>query len=543
VIGQETVKSNPSGEQADTTYYEEWVNPTDAKKMLKALGIIDIEQPINTLSGGQKKRVALARTLLHPTDVLLLDEPTNHLDSQMIEWLEEYLQTYKGCILLVTHDRYFLDNVTNRIIEIDQGHIYGYDSNYEGYLKLKCEREEMELATDDKRRNLLRNELKWVMRGAQARSTKQKARLQRFEELKNTKGPRQKEALEMESVASRLGKKTIEIHHIAKSYGNHTIIQDFDYTFLRNERVGIVGTNGCGKSTLLKLLVGELQPDSGYIEYGETIRIGYLGQEPESISPDIRVIDSVKDIAEYLPTASGRISASKMCERFLFTPDMQYTLVGKLSGGERRRLYLLHVLMQAPNVLILDEPTNDLDIETLNVLEDYLDYFEGIIIVVSHDRYFLDRIVGRIFAFESDGLQQYEGGYTEYYWKHQERYGAFLSLEEEQAKRTEAASVQKPSDSELEKKEAVRDAWKQHSSKLKFTYKEQREYETIDDDIAKLEEQIEQLETEIQISATDFVALAKYTAQKEELEQALDEKMERWVYLNDLAEQIEADKK
>lgn len=499
----------------------------EAKKILQELGLDNYSQGLDTLSGGQKKRAALARTLLLPADVLLLDEPTNHLDSQMIEWLETYLQAYKGCILLVTHDRYFLDNVTKRIVELKQGHIYSYDTDYAGYLELKCQREEMELATDDKRRNLLRNELKWVMRGAKARSTKQKARLQRFEELKNTKGPQERENIQLESVTSRLGKKTIELHDISKSYGEVSVISHFNYNFLRNERIGIVGTNGCGKSTLLKMIVGQLQPDTGYIEQGETIRIGYLSQEPKSIPANMRVIDSVKEIAEYLPTASGRITASKMCERFLFTPDMQYTQVGKLSGGELRRLYLLHVLMSAPNVLVLDEPTNDLDIETLDVLEDYLDHFEGIVIVVSHDRYFLDRIVGRIFAFESDGLRQYEGGYTEYYWKHKEIYGqAEENVDNSKASDKKDASGKTKS-------------WKQPNTKLKFSYKEQREFETIDDDIAALETQIAETEELIIKSATDFVKLEKYTNQKEELEQALEEKMERWVYLNDLAEQME----
>ena len=532
-VREEVNDTAEAGEES----YTEWVNPTDAKRLLAKLDIVDTAQLLDTLSGGQKKRVALAKALLYPTDVLLLDEPTNHLDSQMIEWLEGYLQSFPGTILLITHDRYFLDNVTNRIVELEQGHIYSYDTDYAGYLDYKCQREEMALATDDKRRNLLRNELKWVMRGAKARSTKQKARLQRFEELKNTAGVSKQETIELESMASRLGKKTIALHDISKTYENKAILSHFNYHFVRNDRVGIVGSNGCGKTTLLKLITGELLPDTGFIEQGETIRIGYLSQEPAFIAKDIRVIDSVKEIAEYLPTANGRISASKLCERFLFTSDMQYTLVGKLSGGELRRLYLLHVLMGAPNVLILDEPTNDLDIDTLNVLEDYLEHFEGIILVVSHDRYFLDRIVTRIFAFEPDGLQQYEGGYTDYYWKHQERY---------EGAEKDSQAVQKPSKrngkadgASEERTSSAKTARTQHDKKLKFTYKEQREYETIDDDIAELEAKIAEMEAQITRSATDFVKLTEYTSQKEALEQELEEKMERWVYLNDLAERIQ----
>lgn len=530
-----SVSQEKQSGQSDGASYQEWVNPSDAQKLLGKLGIRDIHQTMDTLSGGQKKRVALAKTLLYPTDLLLLDEPTNHLDSQMIEWLEGYLQAFKGSILLVTHDRYFLDNVTNRIVELEQGHFYSYDTNYSGYLELKCQREEMAQATDDKRRNLLRNELKWVMRGAKARSTKQKARLQRFEELKNREGVSKKETLELDSMVSRLGKKTIELHDISKSYGNLPVISHVNYHFIRNERVGIVGTNGCGKSTLLKLIVGELLPDTGFIEMGETIRIGYLGQEPKFIPPDIRVIDSVKEIGEYLPTAGGRISASKLCERFLFSPDMQYTPVGKLSGGERRRLDLLHVLMSAPNVLVLDEPTNDLDIETLNVLEDYLDHFEGIIVVVSHDRYFLDRIVNRIFAFEPDGLQQYEGGYTDYFWKHKERYEGVEKESQVVPNPSKACDKRREEDKAASGKASGR----QHEPKLKFTYKELREYETIDDDIAKLEARLAEMDALITQSATDFVKLTEYTGEKEALEQALEEKMERWVYLNDLAERIQ----
>lgn len=505
----------------------------EARKLIHCLGLWEEQQELTALSGGQKKRAALARTLLQPTDVLLLDEPTNHLDSFMIEWLEGYLQAYKGCILLVTHDRYFLDNVTNRIVELDHGRLYSYASDYAGYLELKCQRQEMELASDEKRKNLLRNEWKWVMRGAKARSTKQKARLQRYEELKNMKSPQAEETLELSSTASRLGKKTIELHHISFSYDEQDVISDFQHMFLRNERVGIVGSNGCGKSTLLKLIAGVIPPKHGYVEWGDTIRIGYLTQEPDSIPTDIRVIDSVKEIAEYLPTEHGPITAAKMCERFLFPSSLQYAKVGKLSGGERRRLYLLHVLMSAPNVLILDEPTNDLDIETLNVLEDYLEHFEGIIIAVSHDRYFLDRIVNRIFAFEPDGIRQYEGGYTDYYWKHLELYGDENSQGHKQSETKKDSIQKKNSDTEHAKK-----SWKKPNTRLKFTYQEQREYETIESDIAALEEKIEILESDMAAASTDFVKLNQIMVEKEEAERMLNEKMERWMYLEELAVRI-----
>ena len=387
-----------------------WSLEAEARSILKKLYVPEAEAEIDKLSGGEKKRVALARTLLAPAGILILDEPTNHLDTRMVMWLEEYLAKYSGVLIMVTHDRYFLDRVTNKIVEIDRGNLYTYETNYSGFLELKQQRMDSEAASYRKVRSILRTELEWVRRGAKARSTKQKARLERFEEMQNQRAPEQERQVEMDSLSSRLGKKTIEIEHISKGYGYRILIKDFTYYTIRNERIGIVGMNGCGKTTLLRMILGIEQPDSGKITMGETVRIGYFSQMAEEMEESMRVIDYVKDVAEYIKTSKGMTSASQMCERFLFTPDIQYNPIGKLSGGERRRLYLLKVLMSAPNVLILDEPTNDLDIATLTILEDYLDTFDGIVITVSHDRYFLDRIAQRIFAFEGNGaIVQYEG--------------------------------------------------------------------------------------------------------------------------------------
>ena len=487
---------------------------------LTELGITDFDQKIEQLSGGQKRRVVLAKILAGHFDVLLLDEPTNHLDQEMITWLEEYLRSYRGTVLMVTHDRYFLDRVTNRILELSHGKMYGYDADYTGFLELKAAREERELATERKRQSVLRMELEWAKRGCRARTTKQKARLERLEELKNGKAPVKDQTVELDSVETRMGKKTVELHHVSKAFGEKKILNDFDYIVLKNQRLGIIGSNGCGKSTLLKMIAGIVQPDSGTIEIGETVKIGYFAQENEDMTGDIRVIDYIRNVAEYIQTTKGQASASQMLDRFLFPPELQYTPLDKLSGGEQRRLYLLKVLMEAPNVLILDEPTNDLDIQTLTILEDYLDTFAGIVITVSHDRYFLDRIVNRIFAFEEGGhLKQYEGGYTDYLEK--------------------VKPIAKQEKSKPEKKENNGKKFqKEHQKKLKFTYKEQKEFETIDDDIAKLEEKIEQLDEEIMENATNSGKLAELTQQKEETEEALNEKMDRWVYLNDLAEQI-----
>ena len=504
----------------DGKEHQDWKTESEAKTILTKLGIYDFDEGCDHLSGGQKKRVALARTLVDPTEVLILDEPTNHLDNDMVLWLEEFLNSFRGVLIMVTHDRYFLDRVTNKIVEIDKGKLYEYDTNYSGFVELKVQREEMELATERKRQSLLRVEMEWMKQGIKARGTRQRARTERFEELKNAKGPSMQQNVEMDSISSRLGKTTIELEHISKGFGDKQLINDFSYIVLRDDRIGFIGPNGCGKSTLMKMIMGILQPDEGNITIGDTVKIGYFAQENEDMTGDIRVIDYIRNVAEYIQTTKGQASASQMLDRFLFPPELQYTPLDKLSGGEQRRLYLLKVLMEAPNVLILDEPTNDLDIQTLTILEDYLDTFAGIVITVSHDRYFLDRIVNRIFAFEEGGhLKQYEGGYTDYLEK--------------------VKPAAKPEKSKPAKKENNGKKFqKEHQKKLKFTYKEQKEFETIDDDIAKLEEKIEQLDEEIMENATNSGKLAELTEQKESAQAELDEKMDRWVYLNDLAEQI-----
>lgn len=510
----------------------------EAKTILTKLGITDFDAAINTLSGGQRKRIALARTLVSPAEVLILDEPTNHLDSDMVIWLEEYIKKFRGELIMVTHDRYFLDNVTNRIVELDGGKLYGYDTNYSGFLELKTQREEMERATEAKRANILRRELEWIRRGCQARSTKQQARIDRYEDMKEAsrqaRASFENKALEMNSVSTRLGKKTIELSDICKSFGEKKVIDDFTYIFLRDDRIGIIGKNGCGKSTLMKIITGNLKPDSGSVEIGDTVRIGYFMQENEPLDEKMTVLEFVRSIGEYVTTATGKATASQMCEKFLFGPKSQWTPIFKLSGGEKRRLYLLSVLMSAPNVLILDEPTNDLDIETLEILEDYLDGFAGIVIVVSHDRYFLDRTVDRIFSFEGGGrLKQYEGGFSDYYEKKQTENGitsdgATQSVKEAVSGDTTSAKPKK--------------YYKERENKLKFTYAEQKEYDTIDDDIASLESKIEELDGEIAGAATQYSRLNELMQEKADVEAQLEHKMDRWVYLNDLAEKIEAQK-
>ena len=510
----------------------DWSTESEARSVLNRLGIEDHEEMTEHLSGGQKKRVALARTLVNPADVLILDEPTNHLDNEMTEWLEEYLIRFRGIVIMVTHDRYFLDRVTNKILEISHGSLYSYDTDYTGFLEAKARREEMELATQRKRQSILRMELEWAKRGCRARTTKQKARLERLEALKNGVAPVQDRNVELDSVETRMGRKTIELHAVTKGYRDRVLIRDFEYILLKGDRIGIIGPNGCGKSTLMKLMAGLEQPDAGCVETGETIRVGYFAQEVPDMEGRERVIDYIREIAEYIPTRDGKISASMMLERFLFDSSMQYTPVAKLSGGEKRRLYLCRVLMGSPNVLLLDEPSNDLDIPTLTILEDYLSSFAGIVVAVSHDRYFLDDMADRIFAFEGEGiLAQYEGGYTDYLEAFRKKNGW-----------SAAGSAQKTEPSP-EKKKASSKGWKQvHSEKLRFSYKEQKEFETIDEEIADLEEKIARLEADMMANATNSGKLREIMEEKEQAETLLEEKMDRWVYLNDLAEKIEKQK-
>lgn len=510
-----------------------------AKAMMTRLGITDFEQKTSELSGGQRKRLALVSVLITPCDILILDEPTNHLDSEMAEWLENQLRGFRGALVMVTHDRYFLDSVTNRIIELDKGKIYSYNEKYSGFLERKAEREASAKASERKRQSILRKEIEWMQRGARARSTKQKAHIQRYENLKNQKGIVQDEKIELSSIKSRMGKTTIELENISKAYDCKVLINDFSYNFLKGDRVGFVGKNGCGKTTLMKIIDGRIEPDSGSVNIGQTIKIGYYTQELENnkeagiayMNPDDRVIDYIKNTAEFVRTEEGLVSASVMLERFLFEPSQQYSKIEKLSGGEKRRLNLLRVLMEAPNVLILDEPTNDLDIETMTILEDYLDSFDGIVITVSHDRYFLDRVVRRIFSFEENGvIDQYEGGYTDYINRKKEK----GLLEENALLKTKSSSAGKSDSDKTEKEE-----YKIRNKKLKFSYIEKREYETIEDDIAKLEEKIEKLDGEIVKNATNSVKLRELMESKEETETLLMEKMDRWEYLEDLAKKIE----
>ena len=495
---------------------------TDAKNMMTRLGITDFNETCGHLSGGQKKRLALISVLLTPSDILILDEPTNHLDGDMAEWLEEVLKKRKNAVIMVTHDRYFLDSVAGRIIEIDRGKIYSHETNYSGYLEEKISREEMAEAAERKRQSLLRTELAWVQRGARARSTKQKARLERYEELKNRKTESVSANVELSSVSNRMGRTTIELNHISKNYPGKELIRDFSYIFLKNDRVGFVGRNGCGKTTLMKMITGAVQPDAGDIEIGQTIKIGYYAQECY-MPDDKRVIDYIRDVAEIIDTTEGRVTAARMLEKFLFSDEDQYGLVGKLSGGEKRRLNLCRILMEAPNVLILDEPTNDLDIATLTILESYLDTFQGIVIAVSHDRYFLDRTMKRIFAFEGDGIiRQYEGNYSDYLLR--------KSVEAEMGKEADGTGNETTADK--------KSTWDPGKRKLKFSYKEQKEYETIEQDIADMEQQIADLEASIPNYASDFVKLQEINQKTEELKAALEEKMDRWMYLEELAAKI-----
>jgi ATP-binding cassette subfamily F protein uup len=542
--GNATGENESAGNHSFASMTEQhWNLESDAKTMMTRLGIYDFNQKTGELSGGQRKRLALVAALLVPCDVLLLDEPTNHLDASMADWLESYLKKWRGALVMITHDRYFLDSVCNRIVEVDKGQIYSYDTSYSGYLERKAQREEDALAGERKRQSILRKELEWVRRGARARTTKQKGRLQRFEELSSQKAPEVDGAVEMSSVYARMGRTTIELEHISKGYDGRTLIDDFSYIFLKGDRIGFVGANGSGKTTLMKIIDGRIQPDEGTVTIGQTIKIGYYSQEIETeksagvayMDSAMRVIDYIKETAEYVRTTEGLVSASNMLERFLFPSSQQYSPIGKLSGGEKRRLNLLRVLMEAPNVLILDEPTNDLDTRTLAILEDYLDSYEGIVITVSHDRYFLDRVVRRIFAFEENGkIRQYEGGYTDYINRLAEE-GRTPNSESGSCKNEAAGqtAAQEKTDSTA--------TWK-HEKKLKFTYKEQKEYETIEDDIAALEQKIEKLDDDMAANATNSVKLGELSAEKEQTEQLLEEKLERWEYLEELAAKIAGQK-
>ena len=538
-----------------------------AKNILTRLGIYDFDEKVEHLSGGQRKRVALTSVLLSTADLLILDEPTNHLDSEMADWLEDYLKKFRGALLMITHDRYFLDSVTKRIVELDKGKLYSYQTNYEGFVKLKAERIDIAVASERKRQSILKTELAWMQRGARARSTKQKAHIQRYEALRDMDAPEFDKEVEMESISSRLGRTTVEVKDLCKSYGNKVLLKDFTYIFLKNDRVGIIGPNGSGKSTLMKMIAGWVQPDSGSIEIGQTVKIGYFSQENEAMDESLKVIDYIRNVAEYVQTKDGSISASQMLERFLFPGSVQYTTISRLSGGEKRRLYLLRILMDAPNVLLLDEPTNDLDIRTLTILEDYLDSFQGIVITVSHDRYFLDRMVRRIFAFEGDGkVVQYEGGFTDYQaaylLKHPDLLGGSAGRGKNGAAgdsygRGAAGSVgaaggngaagsldQNAVDADglnaaSAGKKSSQDG-RAHQKKLKFSYKEQREWDTIEDEIAGLEAEIEALDGQIAESATNYGKLNQLMAEKAEKEALLEEKMDRWMYLQELAEKIAA---
>lgn len=516
-----------SEELAEEAKVRQQADEYQCKTILTKLGLSDYDQTISLLSGGQKRRVAMACALAAEAEVLILDEPTNHIDSEMVDWLESYLKRFAGAVLMVTHDRYFLERVVNRIVELDHGKLYSYPANYSQYLELKAQREEMQLATERKRQSLYRKELAWIQRGARARSTKQQFRVNRFEELKNSEYVPDNSKMEVSALSSRLGKKIIEIENISKSFDGKVLVKDFSYNLLKGDRVGIIGPNGYGKSTLVRMICGVLEPDSGTVVHGDTVKIGYFSQESfigSECDPSTKAIDYIKSISQEIDTPEGKLTASQMMEKFLFSSDLQYTEIGRLSGGERRRLYLLRVLMEAPNVLVLDEPTNDLDIETLFVLEDYLEEFPGVVIAVSHDRYFLDKLMNHVFVLAGDGqITHYTGGYADY--------RADVAAQEKAKKAAEPAKAKTTQDGRNQRE------------KLKFSFKEQREYEQIDEIIAALEEKIQQTEKDIAANSSDYGALQELTEKKEQLETELAEKMERWVYLNDLAERIEAQKK
>lgn len=492
----------------------------EARTMLTRLGLNDHDQKIGTLSGGQRKRVALASALIHPSDLLILDEPTNHLDMEMAAWLEDYLMRFHGGLILITHDRYFLDRVVNRIVELEDGVLYSYEANYARYLELKAERLEMEQAGERKRQAILRREYQWIMRGARARGTKSRDRIERYETLRDQDAPVERERVQMSALSGRLGRKTIELDHVTKAYGDQTVISDFSYILSRDDRIGVVGVNGAGKTTLLNLIAGRVQPDSGTVETGQTVRLGVFSQEGRELDPNARVIDWIRDISNRIETPEGTFTASQMLEKFLFSGDLQHQFIGKLSGGEKRRLYLLSVLMEAPNVLLLDEPTNDLDVETLTILEDYLESFPGIVLAVSHDRYFLDKIAHSIFEVCRGGeVRQYTGNFSDYLDKR------VPAEKAERVKTEKTEKAQKPANK---------------PQKLKFSFNEQREFDHIDEELEQLAAKIETCEQQIAGAANDYVKLQELLAQKEELERQQEYKMERWVYLNELAEKIAA---
>ena len=517
---------------------DNWDKMGEIKANLAKFGIDDPECSPKILSGGQRKRAALVAAIMTPSDLLILDEPTNHLDSEMIEWLEDFLQHFRGALLMITHDRYFLDEVTNRILEIDKGNVYRYEANYSGFLELKQQRLDYEKAAERKAAALYKKDLAWMLRGARARSTKQKAHIQRFEELRDREKPEDERSVELSSLPTRMGNKTIILDNISKSYEGKTLFKGFSYVFGKLDRIGIVGPNGCGKSTLLKCIIGMVTPDTGSVETGQTIKIGYFGQENEELDAARGVLEFVKDTAEYIRTVDGMISASAMCERFLFTPDMQYAPILKLSGGEKRRLYLLKVLMEQPNVIILDEPTNDLDIQTLRILEDYLDRFPGIIITVSHDRYFLDRVVTRIFSFEPDGtLLQSEGGYSDLIQR--------KKSDDEPAgvkvKASDAGSLVKTKGGADNTESAAKNNFRAPREKTKLSYKEQQEYDNIESEIEKLENDCADLEKQIANATTDYSKLMELSRKKEETEAEIERKMERFIELQEMVDSFKKD--
>jgi len=508
-----------------------WAIESEAKTILTKLGVENFDADVATLSGGQRKRIAMAGALINPTELLILDEPTNHIDNDSVDWLEKYLNTRRGALLMVTHDRYFLERIANRIIELDNGKLYSYQANYSKFLEMKAEREELEQSSERKRQGLLRSELEWIRKGAQARSTKQKARIDRFEKLQDVDAPMRDDNIEIQVGSSRLGRKIIEIENIQKAYGDSVVIKDFSYILLRDDRIGIIGPNGIGKSTLLRIITGELKPDFGDVEIGDTVKIGFFTQENVDMDQSLRVIEYIRQVAEHIETKNGSISASQMLERFLFPASVQWTPVSKLSGGERRRLYLLSILMGAPNILLLDEPTNDLDIQTLTILESYLDEFPGAVITVSHDRYFLDRIATKIFSFEGEGhINKYAGNYSDY------REHTLRQPDSEGALKKHSEDKKDISSQNKEDRQG------QKERPIKFTFKEQKEFEEIDDLISKKESDIEKLKVEIDKASSDFERLQELLAKQQKLEEELEYEVERWTYLNELADKIEKNK-